>query len=179
MTIFILFYCLYCLHHNIFAYNVRWYLLKQTWVWGCCEWMHLKHEAVAKAWIKHKYMSRKPMCHKCSFWLWKKNNPARRAGEKKNLAPILSEKNFSAQPKIPSHPLNIKWTVPNPRFFLRRDHLDLFFFFFCPALDLPLDGSRRCLIDGQTTDRRTDDGQRVITKGLWSRRLLCPKDGVQ
>ena len=44
----------------------------------------------------------------------KKNNPARRAGEKNNLAPILSEKNILAQTKNPSPPpLNIKWTVPN------------------------------------------------------------------
>ena len=43
---------------------------------------------------------------------YEKNNPARRAGEKNNLATILSEKNFSARTKIPSPPLNIKWTVP-------------------------------------------------------------------
>ena len=44
---------------------------------------------------------------------YEKNNPARRAGEKNNLAPILSEKKFSARTKIPSPPpLNIKWTVP-------------------------------------------------------------------
>ena len=43
----------------------------------------------------------------------KKNNPARRAGEKNNLAPILSEKNILARTKNPSPPLNIKWTVPN------------------------------------------------------------------
>ena len=42
----------------------------------------------------------------------KKNNPARRAGEKNNLAPILSEKNILARTKNPSPPLNIKWTVP-------------------------------------------------------------------
>ena len=35
---------------------------------------------------------------------YEKNNPARRAGEKNNLAPILSEKNFSARTKIPSPP---------------------------------------------------------------------------
>ena len=33
-----------------------------------------------------------------------KNNPARRAGEKNNLAPILSEKNILAQTKNPSPP---------------------------------------------------------------------------
>ena len=45
----------------------------------------------------------------------KKTNPARRAGEKNNLAPILSEKNILARTKNPSPPppLNIKWTVPN------------------------------------------------------------------
>ena len=43
----------------------------------------------------------------------KKNNPAQRAGEKNNLAPILSEKNILARTKNPSPPLNIKWTVPN------------------------------------------------------------------
>ena len=44
----------------------------------------------------------------------KKNNPARRAGEKNNLAPIWSEKNILARTKNPSPPpLNIKWTVPN------------------------------------------------------------------
>ena len=43
----------------------------------------------------------------------KKNNPARRAGEKNNLALILSEKNILARTKNPSPPpLNIKWTVP-------------------------------------------------------------------
>ena len=35
---------------------------------------------------------------------YKKNNPARRAGEKNNLAPKLSEKNFLARKKIPSPP---------------------------------------------------------------------------
>ena len=44
---------------------------------------------------------------------YEKNNPARRAGEKNNLAPILSEKNILARTKNPSPPLNIKWTVPN------------------------------------------------------------------
>ena len=34
----------------------------------------------------------------------KNNNPARRAGEKNNLALILSEKNFLARTKIPSPP---------------------------------------------------------------------------
>ena len=34
----------------------------------------------------------------------KKNNPARRAGEKNNLAPILSEKNILALTKNPSPP---------------------------------------------------------------------------
>ena len=34
----------------------------------------------------------------------KKNNPARRAGEENNLAPILSEKNISARTKNPSPP---------------------------------------------------------------------------
>ena len=44
---------------------------------------------------------------------YKKNNPARRAGEKNNHAPKLSEKNL-ARKKIPSPPpQNIKWTVPN------------------------------------------------------------------
>ena len=44
---------------------------------------------------------------------YKKNNPARRAGEKNNLAPILSEKNILARTKNPSPPPpNIKWTVP-------------------------------------------------------------------
>ena len=44
---------------------------------------------------------------------YKKNNPARRAGEKNNLAPKLYEKNswpgkkFQAPP-----PPNIKWAVP-------------------------------------------------------------------
>ena len=43
-----------------------------------------------------------------------KKNPARRAGEKNNLAPILFEQNFSARTKIPTPPpLKIKWTVPN------------------------------------------------------------------
>ena len=44
----------------------------------------------------------------------KKNDPARRASEKNNLAPILSEKNILARTKNPSPPppLNIKWTVP-------------------------------------------------------------------
>ena len=72
----------------------------------------IKHVVVAKAWIKHK-LSRKPIHVYYSFWLWKKNNPARRAGEKNNLAPKLSEKNFLARKKIPSPPQNIKWTVPN------------------------------------------------------------------
>ena len=47
---------------------------------------------------------------------YEKNNPARRAGEKNNLAPILSEKIFWPRPKTqapPPPPLNIKWTVPN------------------------------------------------------------------
>ena len=35
---------------------------------------------------------------------YKKNNPARRAGEKNNLAPILSEKNILARTKSPSPP---------------------------------------------------------------------------
>ena len=35
---------------------------------------------------------------------YEKNNPARSAGEKNNLAPILSEKKFSARTKIPSPP---------------------------------------------------------------------------
>ena len=49
----------------------------------------------------------------------KKNNPARRAGEKNNLAPILSEKNILARTKNQSPPpLNIKWTVPNKKTFL-------------------------------------------------------------
>ena len=34
----------------------------------------------------------------------KKNNPARRAGEKNNLVPILSEKNILARTKNPSPP---------------------------------------------------------------------------
>ena len=34
----------------------------------------------------------------------KKNNPAQRAGEKNNLAPILSEKNILARTKNPSPP---------------------------------------------------------------------------
>ena len=34
----------------------------------------------------------------------KKNNPARRAGEKNNLAPILSEKKILARTKNPSPP---------------------------------------------------------------------------
>ena len=34
----------------------------------------------------------------------KKNNPVRRAGEKNNLAPILSEKNFPVQTQIPGPP---------------------------------------------------------------------------
>ena len=33
-----------------------------------------------------------------------KKNPARRAGEKNNLAPILFEQNFSARTKIPTPP---------------------------------------------------------------------------
>ena len=44
----------------------------------------------------------------------KKNNPARRAGEKNNLAPILSKKMSRPGPKFQAPPpLNIKWTVPN------------------------------------------------------------------
>ena len=46
---------------------------------------------------------------------YKKNNPARRAGEKNNLAPKLSEKKISWPGKkfqAPPPP-NIKWTVPN------------------------------------------------------------------
>ena len=35
---------------------------------------------------------------------YKKNNPARRAGEKNNFAPKLSEKKFLARKKIPSPP---------------------------------------------------------------------------
>ena len=34
----------------------------------------------------------------------KKNNPARRAGEKKNIAPIMSEKNILARTINPSPP---------------------------------------------------------------------------
>ena len=39
------------------------------------------------------------------------NNPAQRAGEKNNLAPILSENIFARTKKPKPPPLNIKWTV--------------------------------------------------------------------
>ena len=57
-------------------------------------------------------LSRKPYVI-CSLWLLKKN-PARRADEKNNLAPILSEKKLSARTKNPksTNPPNIKWNVP-------------------------------------------------------------------
>ena len=86
----------------------------------------IKHVVVAKAWFKHK-LSRKPelsiSCRE-SLYMYiiafgsKKNNPARRAGEKNNLAPKLSEKKFLARKKIPSPPQNIKWTVPKHPVFI-------------------------------------------------------------
>ena len=61
----------------------------------------IKHEVVAKASIFIAFD-------------YEKNYPTRRAGEKNNLAPILSEKKIRPRPK--SQPLpppqNIKWTVP-------------------------------------------------------------------
>ena len=52
---------------------------------------------------------------------YEKNNPARRAGEKNNLAPILSEKNSRLGQKFQAPPpLNIKWTVPNAAFCILR-----------------------------------------------------------
>ena len=67
----------------------------KTWV---------KPEFVAKAWIKHIVVAKTIIKHevvaKASIFIafgYEKNNPARRAGEKNNLAPILSEKKFPAQ----------------------------------------------------------------------------------
>ena len=51
----------------------------------------IKHEVVAKAFISITFG-------------YEKNYPARRAGEKNKLAPILSEINFPAQTKVPGPP---------------------------------------------------------------------------
>ena len=67
------------------------------------------HVVVAKTIIKHEVVAKASILITLSY---EKNNPARRAGEKNNLAPILPEKNFPAQTKIPGPPQNIKWTVP-------------------------------------------------------------------
>ena len=63
-----------------------------------------KPEFVVKAWIKHIVVPNTIIKHevvaKASISIafgYEKNNPARRAGEKNNLAPILSEKQFPTQ----------------------------------------------------------------------------------
>ena len=63
-----------------------------------------KPEFVVKAWIKHIVVAKTTIKHevvaKASIFKafgYEKKNPAQRAGEKNNLAPILSEKNFPAQ----------------------------------------------------------------------------------
>ena len=71
-------------------------------------------EFVAKALILSMRLSRKPelsiklswkpLCYKCSFWLWKRNNPARRAGEKNYLALISFEKKSRPGPKTQAPP---------------------------------------------------------------------------
>ena len=64
----------------------------------------IKPEFVAKAWIKHIVVAKTIIKHevvaKASIFIafgYEENNPARSAGEKNNLAPILSEKKFPAQ----------------------------------------------------------------------------------
>ena len=60
----------------------------------------IKHEVVAKAWIKHKVVVKAYICYNVASGYEKNNNnPARRAGEKNILAPILSKQNFLAQTK--------------------------------------------------------------------------------
>ena len=70
----------------------------------------IKHIVVAKTTIKHEVVT------KASIFIafgHEKNKPARRAGEKNNLAPILSKKKNSGPDINPSPPPpNIKWTVP-------------------------------------------------------------------
>ena len=63
-----------------------------------------KPEFVVKAWIKPTIVAKTTIKHevvaKASIFIafgYEKNNPARRAGEKNNLSPILSEKKFLAQ----------------------------------------------------------------------------------
>ena len=72
----------------------------------------MRTEVVAKGCIKHEVVAKASelsinICRESLYVInvafgYEKNNPARRAGEKNNLAPILSEKNFSARTKIPS-----------------------------------------------------------------------------
>ena len=64
----------------------------------------IKAEFVVKAWIKWIVVTKTFIKHelvaKASIFIafgYEKNNPARRAGEKNNLAPILPEKFFPAQ----------------------------------------------------------------------------------
>ena len=64
----------------------------------------IKPEFVVKAWIKHIVVAKTTFRHevvaKASIFIafgYEKNNAARRAGEKNNLAPILSKKKFPAQ----------------------------------------------------------------------------------
>ena len=75
-------------------------------------------ECVVKAWIKHIVVAKTTIKHevvaKASIYTafgYEKNNPARRAGEKNNLAPILAKKNFRPRHRSQA-PQNIKWTVP-------------------------------------------------------------------
>ena len=66
----------------------------------------IKHIVVAKTTIKHEVVAIKhEVVAKASIFIafgYEKNNAARRAGEKNNLAPILSEKNSG--PDINSSP---------------------------------------------------------------------------
>ena len=64
----------------------------------------IKTEFVVKACIKQIVVAKTTFRHevvaKASIFIafdYEKNNPARKAGEKNNLAPILSEKKFPAQ----------------------------------------------------------------------------------
>ena len=64
----------------------------------------IKPEFVVKAWIKHIVVEKTTIKHevvpKASIFIafgYEKKNPAQRAGEKNNLAPMLSEKKIPAQ----------------------------------------------------------------------------------
>ena len=82
-------------------------------VWICRESINLSLRLLQKDALSMK-LSRKlelsiNICRESLYVInvafsYEKNNPARRAGEKNNLAPILAEKNFSARTKIPSPP---------------------------------------------------------------------------